>query len=161
MTIGSASAPEDCEAGLNLADAPLERHDAAPRFEYRSASVREALGGELIGCTLYEVDAGKQLWPYHFHRNNDEWLLVVAGTPTLRTPAGERVLRAGDLVGFPEGEEGAHTLYNRSDVPFRVAIFSTLDQGGVEYPDSGKVGGAAVGRLYFRRDDAVDYWDGE
>jgi uncharacterized cupin superfamily protein len=143
---------------LNLADAPLEPHEAAPGFEYRSTSVREALGGELIGCTLYEVDEGKQLWPYHFHWNNDEWLLVVAGAPTLRTPDGERVLRPGDVVAFPEGEAGAHTLRG----PGRVAIFSTRNQGAVEYPDSGKRGtGPPWDRLYFRRSDAVDYWDGE
>jgi uncharacterized cupin superfamily protein len=137
---------------LNLRDAPLEQHD------YRSASVRETLGGDRIGCTLYEIDAGRQLWPYHFHWNNEEWLLVVDGTPTLRAPDGERELRAGDLVSFPEGPEGAHTLVG----PGRVAIFSTRNQGSVEYPDSGKVGaGPPWDRLYFRREDAVDYWLGE
>jgi uncharacterized cupin superfamily protein len=147
---------------LNLRDEALEPHDASPGFEYRSASVREALGGELIGCTLYEFDPGKRLWPYHFHWNNEEWLIVVAGSPTLRTPDGERALRPGDVVGFPEGETGAHTLANRSDSPVRVAIFSTRRQGTVGYPDSDKIGsGPPWDRLYFRRADAVDYWDGE
>jgi uncharacterized cupin superfamily protein len=135
---------------MNLRDAELEQHD------YRSRSVREALGGELLGCTLYEIDAGEQLWPYHFHWNNDEWLLVVAGSPRLRTPEGERMLRPGELVSFPEGEAGAHTLFG----PGRVAIFSTRNQGSVVYPDSGKVGaGPPWDRLYFRRSDAVGYWD--
>lgn len=147
---------------MNLADAPLQAREAPSRFEHRSASVREALGGEQIGCTLYEVDPGRQLWPYHFHWNNEEWLVVVAGAPTLRTPAGERELRGGDVVAFPEGEAGAHTLVNGSDAPFRVAIFSTRNQGSVVYPDSGKVGaGPPWDRLYFRRRDAVDYWEGE
>jgi uncharacterized cupin superfamily protein len=142
---------------LNLRDAQLESRDW-----YRGVSVREALGGELIGCTLYEFDPGVQLWPYHFHCNNEEWLIVVAGTPTLRTPDGECELRAGDLVAFPENEAGAHTFYNRTDAPVRLAIFSTRNQGSVNYPDSGKVGvGPPWDRLYFRRDDAVDYWDGE
>ena len=145
---------------MNLHDAELESHDPHPGFEYRSVSVREALGGDLIGCTLYELDRGKQLWPYHFHWNNEEWLVVVAGTPTLRTPEGERELKSGDVVGFPEGEAGAHTLQNRGDVPARLAIFSTRRQGSVTYPDSGKVGaGPPWDRLYFRRSDAVPYWD--
>jgi uncharacterized cupin superfamily protein len=147
---------------LILLDAALDAHEASPGFEYRSVSVREALGGELIGCTLYELDPGKRLWPYHLHWNNEEWLIVVEGTPTLRTPDGERELRAGDVVGFPEGEAGAHALANRSDGPVRVAIFSTRRQGSVDYPDSGKVGaGPPWDRLYFRRADAVDYWHGE
>jgi uncharacterized cupin superfamily protein len=145
---------------LNLRDWPVEQRDAAPGFEYRGVSVRETLGGEKVGCTLYELDPGTQLWPYHFHWNNEEWLLVVAGTPTLRTPDGERELRAGDLVSFPEGEAGAHTLYNRGDEPVRLAIFGTRNQGSAEYPDSGKVGtGPPWDRLYFRREDAVPYWD--
>jgi uncharacterized cupin superfamily protein len=132
--------------------------DRAPGFEHRRVSVREALGGELFGCSLYELDPGKQLWPYHLHWGNEEWLIVVGGTPTLRTPEGERPLRAGDVVGFPEGEAGAHTLYNRSAEPVRVAIFSTRNRGSVVYPDSDKVG---AGGVYFKRSAAVDYWDGE
>jgi uncharacterized cupin superfamily protein len=136
---------------MNLRAVELAPHEAPPGFEFRA----QKIGGELIGCTLYEIEAGKQLWPYHFHWNNEEWLIVVAGTPTLRTPDGERELRAGDVVGFPEGEAGAHTLRG----PGRVAIFSTRRHGSVTYPDSGKVGaGPPHDRLYFRREDAVDYW---
>lgn len=124
--------------------------------------MREALGGELIGCSLYEFDPGEQLWPYHYHWNNEEWLIVVAGAPTLRTPEGERELRAGDVVGFAEGEAGAHTLYNRGGMPARVAIFSTLQHGTVVYPDSDKLGaGPRHDRRYFRRGDAVPYYEGE
>jgi uncharacterized cupin superfamily protein len=142
---------------LNLRDAPLESRD-----RHRAVSVRETLGGELMGCTLYELDPGEQLWPYHYHCNNEEWLIVVAGAPTLRTPAGERALRPGDLAAFPEGETGAHTLVNRGDGAARVAIFSTRNQGTVHYPDSDKIGaGPPWDRLYFRRGDAVDYWLGE
>lgn len=140
---------------MNLRDAAVAAQEAPAGFEYRSVSVRESLGGEEIGCTLYELDPGNQLWPYHFHWNNEEWLVVVAGTPTVRTPDGERELKPGDVVGFREGDAGAHTLFG----PGRVAIFSTRRQGSVDYPDSGKVGaGPPWDRLYFRRTDAVDYW---
>jgi uncharacterized cupin superfamily protein len=143
---------------VNLRDAELPPHGDKPGFRFRRASIREPLGGELIGGSLYELDPGEQLWPYHFHRNNEEWLIVVAGTPILRTPEGERELRAGDIAGFAEGEAGAHTLYNRSDNPARVAIFSSLRKGSTAYPDSGKV--SAAGHV-FRLADEVDYWDGE
>jgi len=147
---------------VNLRDAELPPDCDRPGFSHRRASVREALGGDLLGCSLYEVDPGEQLWPYHYHWNNEEWLIVVSGTPTLRTPDGERELRVGDLVAFAEGEAGAHTLYNRSGAPFRVAFFGTRRQGSAHYPDSGKLGaGPPWDRVYFRRNDAVDYWDGE
>ena len=143
---------------MNLRDAELQHTCEKPGFRHRVASVREPLGGELIGSSLYELEPGEQLWPYHYHRGNEEWLIVVSGAPTLRTPEGERGLRAGDIVGFPDGEAGAHTLYNRSDGPVRVVIFSTLRRGSAVYPDSGKVG--VAGRC-FRLANAVDYWDGE
>jgi uncharacterized cupin superfamily protein len=143
---------------VNLRDAELPLDNDESGFRFRGTSIREPLGGELIGGSLYELDPGEQLWPYHFHRNNEEWLIVVAGTPILRTPEGERELRAGDIAGFAEGEAGAHTLYNRSDNPARVAIFSSLRKGSTAYPDSGKV--SAAGHV-FRLADEVDYWDGE
>jgi len=143
---------------VNLRAAELQDQEMPAGCAHRRASVREALGGELIGCSVYEFAPGAQLWPYHFHCGDEEWLIVVAGTPTLRTPEGERDLRAGDVAAFVEGEAGAHTLYNRSEAPVRVAIFSTLRRGSAVYPDSGKVG---VNRQYFRIADAVDYWDGE
>jgi uncharacterized cupin superfamily protein len=143
---------------VNLHDAELPPHGDQPGFRFRGASIRKPLAGELIGGALYEFDPGEQLWPYHYHWNNEEWLIVVSGTPMLRTPERERELRAGDVVGFAEGEAGAHTLYNRSESPARVAIFSTLRKGSCVYPDSGKV--AAAGHV-FRVADEVDYWDGE
>jgi uncharacterized cupin superfamily protein len=132
--------------------------ETPPGFAFAEVSVSSRSGDELIGSTLYELEPGNQLWPYHFHIGNEEWIVVVSGTPTLRTPDGERELRAGDIAGFPQGEGGAHTFYNRSSEPARVLFFSTLLKGFPTYPDSDKV--AAGGRC-FRRSDAVDYWDGE
>ena len=143
---------------MNLRRAELTEREMPAGFEHARASVREALGGELIGCSLYEVPARARLWPFHYHVGNEEWLLVVTGTPTLRTPDGERTLAEGDVVAFPEGEAGAHTLTNSTDEPMRVAIFSTLSRGWVVYPDSEKVG---AGGGYFRLADEVDYWAGE
>lgn len=71
-------------------------------------------------------------------------LLVVAGTPTLRTPEGERALRPWDLAGFPRGERGAHQLRNDTDEPVRAAFFSSLSDPEVAvYPDDGKIGVSA------------------
>ena len=143
---------------MNLRHAELTEHEMPAGFEHARASVREALGGELIGCSLYEIPAHTRLWPYHYHLNREEWLVVVSGTPTLRMPDGERELAEGDVVAFSEGEAGAHTLTNATDESVRVAIFSTLDRSSTVYPDSGKISANAN---CFRLSDAVDYWDGE
>ena len=144
---------------MNLRDAALpSAEQMPPGFACHGRSLRERTGDELIGCGLYELGPGNQLWPYHFHVGNEEWATVVSGAPTLRTPEGERDLRAGDVVGFAQGEQGAHTFYNRGSEPSRIAIFSTLRSGYPVYPDSDKI---SAGGKYFRRADAVDYWDGE
>ena len=145
---------------MNLRDAafPPPEDGFPPGFEVREVSGRERSADDLMGCTLYEVEPDRQLWPYHFHAGNEEWIVVVSGTPIVRTPGGERELRAGDVVAFGQGEDGAHTFYNRSAEPARILFFSTLRRGFVVYPDSEKM---TAGGLVVRRSDAVDYWVGE
>lgn len=143
---------------VNLLDVAAGEEIERDGFRSRLVSIRPLLGGELLGCSVYDVPPGERLWPYHYHLGNEEWLVVVTGRPTLRVPAGERELAPGDVVAFPEGEDGAHTLVNRTDEDARVAIFSTLRNGNSVYPDSGKVSAL---RRCFRVADAVEYWDGE
>jgi uncharacterized cupin superfamily protein len=121
------------------------------------------LGASRIGMSVYDLPPGEAICPYHFEWTDEEWLLVVAGRPTLRTPEGERVLEPGDVVCFPAGPDGAHHVGNTGDEPARVAILSTKNEVGVaEYPDSDKVGVWADGTHYMlRRSDHLEYWDGE
>jgi uncharacterized cupin superfamily protein len=114
----------------------------------------ERLGGSVIGASIWDVRAGKKSGPYHFHHGVEEWHYVVSGAPVLHTGDGERALEPGELLAFPSGPAGAHTLHG----PGRVVIFSAGDRGWCEafvsvYPDSDKIG-AAPG-VKFRRADAI------
>ena len=74
------------------------------RDGYRWRGVRgigERLGAERIGASLYELEAGELTFPYHHPHGIEEWLYVIAGSPAVRTPAGERLLQSGDLICFP------------------------------------------------------------
>jgi uncharacterized cupin superfamily protein len=139
-----------------------EEHEV---FQIRDRWVGAALGSELIGASLYEVDPGRKLWPYHLHHSNEEWLIVVRGRPTLRTPEGESELPEGDVVCFPRGPAGAHQVSNKTDAQVRVLMLSTkVTPEILEYPDSGKVASRDVKgeRLFLTRlGPPVDYWDGE
>ncbi len=149
---------------MNLFDCELEHEQEVDGFRWRGTRVADAIGAELLGASLYELGPGQRSFPYHFHHGVEEWLLVVSGAPTLRAPDGERVLRAGDAVCFPEGPEGAHQLRNDGEAPARVLLLSAAaGRASVSrYPDSGKVGPRADGFApNFREDDAVDYWHGE
>ena len=134
-------------------------------WRMKEASVRERVGAELIGGSLYELEPGDRLWPYHTHHANEEWLLVVRGTPTLRTAEGEQDLNEGDVVCFVRGKDGAHQVSNRTDSPIRVLMLSTLIAPDiVEYLDSGKIGARSVAGeriLLSRPGPILDYWEGE
>jgi uncharacterized cupin superfamily protein len=143
---------------------PEPDDECRPGFHRASARVGDAIGGERIGATLYELGDGERVCPYHYHHGVEEWLYVVSGAATVRTPKGERTLRPGDALCFPGDPSGAHDVRG----PARVLIFSANRWPGVVvYPDSDKLGTrptrefADADRLNFRRGDAVDYWDGE
>jgi uncharacterized cupin superfamily protein len=125
------------------------------------ARVGPLVGGSALGLSLYELPAGQSICPYHYETGEEEWLIVLAGEPTLRTTDGEQQLRPWDTVFFPPGEEGAHKVTNGTDETVRVAIWSNrVNPNTSVYPDSAKVGAWPPGKL-FRLADAVDYWDGE
>jgi uncharacterized cupin superfamily protein len=127
--------------------------------------VGHRIGGELIGASMSEVEPGNKLWPYHAHHANEEWVIVLRGEATLRTPEGERALREGDVVCFPRGKDGAHQITNRTDEPVRVLMLSSLIAPDiVEYLDTGKIGARSVKGeriLLSRPGPELDYWEGE
>jgi uncharacterized cupin superfamily protein len=101
----------------------------------------EHLGATLWGVTLYELDPGERMCAYHWHFAEEEWLIVVTGSPTLRTPDDERVLRPWDVAVFRRGPEGAHEVRNDTGEPVRVVMLSTASDPEVcVYPDTGEVG---------------------
>jgi uncharacterized cupin superfamily protein len=113
-----------------------------PGYEQTRASrVGKRIGATQLGMSVYELPIGQAICPYHFEWTDEEWLIVLRGTPTLRTPEGERTLAPGDTVCFPAGPDGAHHVRNSGDDVARVAILSTKNPFGIaEYPDSDKVG---------------------
>lgn len=142
------------------------------RYGMRAEQVVRSAGGEQLGGTLYELEPGSEGVPLHIHHGLEELVVVVSGRPTLRTMDGESALEPGDVVAFPRGRRGAHTLANRTDEPVRYLMVSTkVMPEVVEYPEDGTV--RLLTRapfdppaadedpadrlvLRFRRDDAVE-----
>lgn len=114
-----------------------------------------------LGASIWEIHPRGENWN-HFHHGSDELLIVLRGSPTVRTSDGVRTLKEGDVLTFPRGPEGAHAITNETDQVARVVIVSTNAAPDVsEYPDVGKVGintGDDEWRL-FRPSDAVEYYD--
>jgi uncharacterized cupin superfamily protein len=150
---------------FNLHGDDWDRTEERPGWRSKDAWVGARVGSELLGGSLYELEPGDRLWPYHTHHANEEWLLVVRGEPTLRTPEGEQALSEGDVVCFPRGKDGAHQVTNRTEDPVRVLMLSTLIKPDiVEYLDTGKVGARSVAGeriMLGRPGPELDFWEGE
>jgi uncharacterized cupin superfamily protein len=150
---------------VNLDTAEWDRTEEREGWRSKDAWIGARLNAELIGASMYELEPGNKLWPYHTHHANEEWLLVVRGQPTLRSADGEQDLREGDVVCFRRGKTGFHQVINHTDSPIRVLMISTLIAPDiVEYPDSGKIGARSVAAeriLLARPGPELDYWEGE
>ena len=136
----------------NLAAIACEPRPQLPEgFRRNSSRVGAALGAARTGLSVYELPPGQAIGPYHYEEPEEEWLLVVSGTPTLRHPGGEEQLEPWDLVFFPSGPAGAHLVRNSSESTARVAMFSSNSAaaGAVVYPDSEMI-------WMWTADDAVD-----
>jgi uncharacterized cupin superfamily protein len=147
---------------VNLFELDVQKdEDDAPGYELSYTRVAPLVGGEQLGLTVYELTPGNSIAPYHYENAEEEWLIVLVGRPTLRTPNGERELAPWDCTFFPTGEAGAHKVTNRTDETVRVCMWSNqLAVSTSVYPDSDKVGAHPPGKL-FRLADAVDYFTGE
>ncbi len=102
------------------------------------APVGAQAGARELAANVYELDPGAVGSPLHVHHANEELLLVLAGTLSLRGSDGTQLLSAGTAIAFPRGHRGAHSLVNRSDAPVRYLAVSTTNRPDVvEYPDTG------------------------
>jgi len=152
----------------NIEEPSFDEPREQPGFRALRARLSRQAGSERLGVSLWELSPGEAAYPYHYHLAEEELLIVLDGEPSLRTPAGWRELRRGEVVSFLRGESGGHQILNRSQETVRFLAISTSGEPDVVmYPDSGKLGaferrpdGGGV-RAMFRMDDAVDYHDGE
>jgi uncharacterized cupin superfamily protein len=142
---------------VNILTSDLELSSERDGYRWRGAAVGEGAGAEQIGTFLYVLDDGQRSAPYRFHHGSEHWVLVVSGTPTLRTPQGERELRRGDVACFPAGPTGAHQVTGPGTF---MLLSQRRELDAIEYPDSGKIELQPAGAI-FRTGDAVDFWEGE
>jgi uncharacterized cupin superfamily protein len=151
---------------LNIAD-PSFTYDSDDPEGFRAGMFRfgPELGAKQTGTSVYELPPGQAVCPYHYEYGEEEWALVLAGRPSMRTPEGVEQLEPLDVVFFPIGPEGAHQIRNDGDEPVRLLMWSTVVvPTATAYPDSDKVGiwtGVKEDDVMVPRSSKVDYYDGE
>jgi uncharacterized cupin superfamily protein len=154
---------------VNVFDDEWEQGFDRDGYVSRLRPLRKALGAERMGASVFELAPGEQSTPYHFQYAEEEWLLVLDGEPSLRTPDGVQTLKRGDIVAFRRGPDGAHQLRNETSSPARILMISTIEEVEVAvFPDSGKtfaranrLGSDESVTLMNREEANLDYFDGE
>ena len=147
-TLGGGLAGSPSSPGMKIFNLNSDPEDHIE--EVRAGAARGAgaggrrIGSELIGGSMYEVEPGDKLWPFHTHHANEEWVIVLRGEPTLRARRGEQVLREGDVSPFPRQRGRAPDPQRHGRADPRAHASTTIAPDIVEYLDTGKVGARSV-----------------
>jgi uncharacterized cupin superfamily protein len=100
--------------------------------------------GRPLSGAVWELPPGSRGVDYHFHHGTEEFLIVLRGTATLRTPEGERELPEGSVAHFSPGRGGAHAVMNLSDRSMRYLMMAAhASPDIIEYPDKGEFAAGA------------------
>ena len=146
---------------VNLDELQFVTDATPPPYTGAAAEVGRLIGARRLGYALGVLERGEVYCPNHWHTQEEEAFVVWSGTPTLRTPQGAFVLRAGDIVAFPTGEAGAHRLSNEGETAALILMFANTDAGDVcHYPDSRKLLVEVTGAMV-RSEPHLDYFEGE
>lgn len=140
-----------------------EDADSVDNFRLQTAMPRlsELVGSKHLVFDFRTLPPHQFSFPYHFHKNAEELVMIVSGSMTMRTIEGFIVLNKGDLVFFEIGKTSAHQFYNHELEPCIYLDIKTVREMDVcEYPDSNKINISSNNGV-FVKDTEVDYFYGE
>jgi uncharacterized cupin superfamily protein len=144
-----------------LEQVPWEEYSHGERFGVRYRSIGDFGGGTHLGVSMEVLAPGKQAYPMHLHKLEEEHLLILEGKATLRLGDRSFEVAAGSCACFHAGQQAAHALINTSDEPCRYLIIGERHPHDVVvFADSGRVGVKLMGEGY-RKAATMDYWEGE
>lgn len=106
--------------------------DVAGRWHQRLAP---AAGLTMFGASRVMLKPGAWSSQRHWHRGEDELLVMLSGEAVLVEDAGRTVLRAGDICAWPKGVENGHHLINESREDCCFICISGGEDAGGSYPD--------------------------
>jgi uncharacterized cupin superfamily protein len=125
-----------------------------------SLRLGDAGGLTQFGVNLVTLAPGALSSLRHWHRSEDEFVMVTEGTCTLVQDAGETEMGPGDCAAFPAGSTDGHQFINRTDRVARFLVVGTKAQSEVAtYSDVDMQIHIGEGRARFTYKDGTD-WSG-
>ncbi len=102
----------------------------------RKRKLGEYFGLTHFGVNLTHLSPGAVSALAHSHSKQEEFILIMTGSPTLVLGEEEFVLQPGDCYGFQAGTGIAHQLINRSEEEVTYLEIGDRTEGDeVEYPN--------------------------
>ncbi len=134
-------------------------HDALCAKRERRA-LGDVFGLTQFGVNLLRLPPGQASAQRHWHKNEDEFIMILRGKVTLVSDAGEQEIGPGMVAGFPAGVADGHHLVNRSDEDaVLLEVGSRLPPEECDYPDIDLLVRAIDGEERFVHKDGTPYKD--
>ncbi len=134
-------------------------------YEYNKYEVTERKDFSQIYVSFYEIMPGKAAFPKHYHSYNTECFYIIDGEGKIIGKNQEYLVKKGDTIVFPCGDEGTHKLVNTSNEKklIYLDVDTTNSPDIIHYTDSNKIGIIEhnLSSTFYREKDNVDYYDGE
>jgi uncharacterized cupin superfamily protein len=90
-----------------------------------SLRLGDAGGLTQFGANLVILQPGAKSSLRHWHRSEDEFVMVTEGELVLVQDEGEYVMRPGDCAAWPAGDTNGHHFLNRTDREARFLVVGT------------------------------------
>ena len=88
-----------------------------------------------FGASHVVLEPGAWSSQRHWHEEEDELVVMLAGEAVLVENGGEIPMRPGDIAAFPKGVANGHVLQNRSDAPCVFVAIGRPSASDCHYPD--------------------------
>jgi len=146
---------------FSIDDVSWDSYSHGERFGSRYAQLAQFGGASHVGVCLEELAPGKQACPNHYHHLEEEQLMMLVGSCTLRLGDKTFVLHKGSYVVFPAGQKAGHSLFNHTSEVCRYLVIGERNPHDVIiYPDSNRVSVRLTDEGY-NKAATMAYWDGE
>ena len=103
-----------------------------------------------FGASDVNLEPGAWSSQRHWHEDEDELVVLLAGEAVLVEEGRRTVMRPGDVATFPKGVADGHHLINEGDVPCRFLAIGRPAASDCHYPDTDMRLDAATG-AYVKR----------
>ena len=138
---------------------PWQEFFHGERYGMRFQVLSDFGGGSQITVANEILPPGRQANQLHYHLLEEEHVLVLEGSMTVRLGDARHVVHAGHYVCFPAGQKVGHALVNHTDAPCRYLVLGNPQKHDVAiFPETGRVGVKLTGEGY--HGTPMGYWDG-